>query len=135
MRSPEAGVVTLLNKRRPGERVLRGEDLAHVAHGGATRANVFAGESQYHRVRPGQRVLMKSLSFDALRHGYIEGRVLRAGVEPVPQGDDDAGSPTYRVVARIEHSPQKLVLGSTVEARIIIQRIPFWKLLLPETLR
>ncbi len=135
LRSPEAGVVTLLNKRRPGERVLRGEDLAHVAHGGATRANVFAGESQYHRVRPGQRVLMKSLSFDALRHGYIEGRVLRAGVEPVPQGDDDAGSPTYRVVARIEHSPQKLVLGSTVEARIIIQRIPFWKLLLPETLR
>lgn len=136
LRSPEDGVVTLLNKRRPGQRVLRGEDLAHVAHGGATRVQIFAGENQYHRVRPGQRVLMKSMAFDTLRHGYIEGRVVRAAIEPETETEETTTTgPAYRVVAQIEKTPQDLVIGSTVEARIVIQRIPLWKLLLPETMR
>lgn len=134
LRSPEDGVVTLLNKRRPGERVQRGEDLAHVAHGGATRVNIFAGENQYYRVRPGQKVLMKSKAFDTLRHGYIEGHVVRVGIEPERDGGGSQ-EPAYRVVADIDFTPQELVIGSTVEARIILQRIPLWKLLLPETLR
>ncbi len=132
LRAPEEGVVTLLNKRRPGERVQRGEDLAHLAHGGATRVDIFAGENQFYRVKPGQRVLMRSNAFDTLRHGYIRGRVARVGIE----SEAAAGSaPSYRVVASIEQSPQDLMIGSTVEARIILQRIPLWKLLLPETLR
>lgn len=133
LRTPEDGTVTLINKKRPGEKVTLGEDLAHVAHGAATRVDVFAGENQYHRVQPGQRVLMKSKSFDTLRQGYIEGRVIRVSMEP--DRTDPSGEPLYRVVTHIEHSPQNLVIGSTVEARIIIQRIPLWKLLLPETLR
>jgi len=135
LRSPADGVVTLLNKRRPGQRVLRGEDLAHVAHGEATRVQIFAGENQYHRVKPGQRVLMKSKSFDTLRHGYIEGRVVRVAIEPETETEEPAAGPAYRVVAQVEKTPQDLVIGSTVEARIVIQRIPLWKLLLPETMR
>ena len=137
LRSPEDGVVTMLNKRRPGERVQRGDDLVHIAHGDPTRVDVFAGESQYHRLRPDQRVLMKSLSFDTLRHGYIEGHVISTGMEPEQSASDGASvsAPSYRVVVKIDHTPQDLVIGSTVDARIIIQRIPLWKLLLPETLR
>lgn len=135
LRSPEDGIVTLLNKRRPGQKVLRGEDLAHVAHGEATRVQIFAGENQYHRVKLGQRVLMKSKSFDTLRHGYIEGRVVRVAIEPERENDQTTAGPAYRVVAQVEKTPQTLVIGSTVEARIVIQRIPFWKLLLPETMR
>ncbi len=136
LRAPEDGVVTLLKKRRPGERVQRGDDLAHLAHGGATRVDIFAGENQFHRVHPGQRVLMKSKAFDTLRHGYIDGRVVRAAIEPEVDMETGAtGTSAYRVVAEIERTPQELMIGSTVEARIIIQRIPLWKLLLPETLR
>ncbi|MFA7233313.1 MAG: HlyD family efflux transporter periplasmic adaptor subunit [Terrimicrobiaceae bacterium] len=137
VRSPGDGVVTMLNKRRPGERVQRGEDLAHIAHGGPTRVDIFAGEEQYHRLRPDQRVLMKSLSFDTLRHGYIEGHVVSVSMEPEQSASTEASvtAPSYRVIVKIDHTPQNLVIGSTVEARIIIQRIPLWKLLLPETLR
>lgn len=136
LRAPEEGIVTLLNKRRPGERVQRGENLAHLAHGDATRVDIFAGENQFHRILPGQRVLMKSKSFDTLRSGYIEGRVTQVGIEPESNNeDDDAGSPGYRIVAKVEYTPQKLTIGSTVEARIILQRIPLWKLTLPENLR
>lgn len=136
LRAPEEGIVTLLNKRRPGERVQRGEDLVHLAHGGATRVDIFAGENQFHRVRPGQRVLMKSKAFDTLRHGYIEGRVTQVGIEPESNNEDgDGGNPGYRIVATIEHTPLELTIGSTVEARIILQRIPLWKLTLPENLR
>jgi HlyD family secretion protein len=137
LRSPEDGIVTMLNKRRPGERVQRGEDLAHIAHGGPTRVDIFAGESQYHRLRPEQKVLMKSMSFDTLRHGYIEGHVVRTGMEPEQSVSTEAAvtAPSYRVVVKIDHTPQRLVIGSTVDARIIIQRVPLWKLILPETMR
>jgi multidrug resistance efflux pump len=128
VRAPADGTVTLLAKRRPGVKVTRGEALAHLAHGEPVRVDIFCGESQYHRLRPGQRVLMRSNSFDALRHGYIEGTVERVAIEPESRED---GEPRFRVVARIEHTPQPLVLGSTVEARIIIRRTPLWRLLLP----
>ena len=129
IRAPGDGTVTLLAKRRPGVKVVRGEDLAHIAHGAPVRADIFCGESQYHRVRPGQRVLMRSNTFDPLRHGYIEGTVERVAIEP--EKNNDRSEPRYRVVASIGHTPQPLVLGSTVDARIIIRRVPLWRLLLP----
>lgn len=131
LRAPADGVVTLILKRRTGEKVERGEDLAHVSHGPPERVDLFAGENGMHRIRPGQKVLMESRAFDKLRHGYIRGTVVRVPMEPE---NAEEGS-IYRVVARVDESPQELVLGSTVEARIILQRVPLWKLLLPETLR
>lgn len=136
IRAPEDGVVTLLNKRRPGERVQRGDDLAHLAHGAANRVDIFAGENQFYRIRPGQHVLMKSKAFDTLRHGYIEGQITQVGIEPESLEEKGGeGSAAYRVIARIERAPVELSIGSSVEARIILQRVPLWKLLLPENLR
>lgn len=140
IRAPEDGVVTLLAKTRPGERVSKGEDLVHLSHGAPTRVDIFAGESQYHKVRPGQRVYMKSNAFDTLRYGYIEGHVVRAGIEP-SKSAPSSGTPTgtsgaaFRVVAEVDYTPQDLVIGSTVEAKIITQRVPLWRLLLPQTLQ
>ena len=71
---------------------------------------------------------MRSNTFDPLRHGYIEGTIQRVAIEPE---NNDQREPSYRVVASIEHTPQPLVLGSTVDARIIIRRVPLWRLLLP----
>lgn len=137
IRSPEDGIVTLVLKRRQGQRVTRGEDIAHVSHGPATRVDLFAGETDMHRVRIGQRVVMKSRSFDALRNGYIEGRVVRVALEPERRDSAEASDPayTYRVVAVIERTPEPLVLGSTIEGKVILQRIPLWKLLLPAGMR
>lgn len=139
LRTPEAGTVTYLKERRSGVGVTRGENLARIAHGEARRVDLFCGETQYHRIEPGQRVLMRSNSFDTLRHGYIEGKVTRVAVEPEVSEDDPFAEaqpgPKYRVTAMIESSPQELTLGSTVEGRIIIRRLPLWKLLLPEPLR
>ena len=134
IRSPEEGVVTFLLARRPGTRVQPGDDLVHVSHGPGTRVDIYAGQNQYHRLAVGQRVLMRSKSFDTLRHGYIEGKVVRLAVEPqaaTPGGISPTGEPVFRVVANVEKTPQDLVIGSTVEAKIIIRRAPLWKLLLP----
>lgn len=137
LRAPAAGTVTYLKERRPGVGVIRGENLARIAHGEAKRVEIFCGESQYHRIAPGQRVLMRSNSFDTLRYGYMEGRITKVAIEPEtenPLAPSQTG-PKYRVTAMVESSPQTPTLGSTVEARIIIRRIPFWKLLLPDTLK
>lgn len=128
LRAPEDGTVTLVAKRRPGVKVTRGEDLAHIAHGKPVRVEIFCGENQYHRIQPGQRVVMRSKAFDAMRHGYIEGVVEQVGIEPI---NAENGEPRFRVLGRIEYSPQPLVLGSTVEARIIIRRVPLWRLIIP----
>lgn len=129
IRSPDAGVVTLVLKRRPGEVVKAGEDLAHVAHGEPSRVEIRAGENQYHRISPGQRVRMTSNAFDAWRYGYVEGLVERIALEPEASGQ----IPKYRILVRIESTPQPLVLGSTVTAEIILRRVPLWRLLLPHT--
>lgn len=128
VRAPRDGIVTLVTRSRPGTRINRGDDLAHLSRGEPSRVEMLCGESQYHRIRPGQRVLMRSNAFDPLRHGYIEGTVLRAGLEPEKENRD---APRYRVVAAIDRTPQPLVLGSTVEARIIIRRASLWRLLFP----
>lgn len=135
IRSPAEGVVTMILKRRPGESVARGEDLAHVAHGPPLKVDLFAGEVNYHRIRPGQRVLMRGQAFDTLRHGYIEGTVLHVALEPEIRETDAAGNPVsaYRVVTAIDRTPQDLVIGATLEGRIILRRVALWRLFLPHT--
>ena len=111
LRSPADGTLTLLAKRRPGAKVARGETLAHIAHGDPERVDIYCGENQYHRVRPGQRVVMRSNAFDHLRYGYIEGTVQRVGIESENQ---DGRDPRFRVVAFITSTPQPLVIGSKI---------------------
>jgi len=130
IRAPGAGQVTLITRRMPGERVTRGEDLFHVAHGQERSIRLLATEREYHRIRVGQRVRMTSPAFDSLRHGYIEGVVTRAAIESEQR---DPGTPvrTYRVKVKVEHTPQPLMLGTSVDAQIILRRTPLWQLLLP----
>lgn len=134
IRTPADGTVTLVNVRRPGARIERGDDLAHIAHGDSRRVDLFADEMHFHRVRPGQRVVMRSRGFDPLRFGYVEGRVVRVATEPEdkpPELVDDGEGPEFRVVAAIESTPQPLPLGSTVEGKIIIRRVPLWRTFFP----
>lgn len=139
LRAPEDGVVTLLGRRRAGQRVERGDSLVHLAHGAASRVDLWAGESQFYRVKPGQRLVMRSLTFDSIRSGYVEGRVERVGLEPEPgvwpmRGGAEPGR-GYFITGTIDSSPVELSLGSTVEARVILQRTRLWRLLLPTTRR
>ena len=92
----------------------------------------MVGESQIHRVKPGQRVRMKSNIFEFLQYGYIEAILEEISLEPyVFKESETYKGGTYRVIAKIERTPVPLVLGSTLEARIILQRVPLWKYLLP----
>jgi len=136
LRSPSDGIVTHLATTRPGQKVSLGDDLAHIAQGNPVWVDLYAGEAQTHRIRAGQKVVMDSLAFDTLRHGYIEGTVERVSLE-VRSGSDPAshGSGKFRILARIENTPVELTIGSTVGAKVILQRIPLWRLLLPENLR
>ncbi|MCG3146877.1 MAG: hypothetical protein PCFJNLEI_00311 [Verrucomicrobiae bacterium] len=126
LRAPSAGRVTLLLKRRPGEAVVKGEELIHLASGEPNQARLFVGETMFHRVRVGQQVRLRSHAFDALRYGYVTARVEHVALEP---SRDVPGR--YLVKARIEKTPLPLVLGSTVEGDIILRRLPIWRLLLP----
>lgn len=40
----------------------------------------------------------------------------------------------FRVVASIDSSPQPLVIGSGVDASIVLRRVSLWRLLVPETI-
>ncbi len=137
IRAPESGVVTLIQKNRTGERVATGEDLVHLANGEINRVEITTGQSQYHRLKVGQKVIMKSKTFDAFRYGYIEGEIVQLALEPerAHGGEKQTGlhqealEPLYRLYARVESTPQKLTLGSSVEVRIIIRRVPLWRFL------
>lgn len=129
IRAPMSGMVTHLSKSRVGEKVERGEKLAHISHGTPNRAELRVGETQIHRLEPGQRVLMRSGVFDSFRHGRMEGEVERVGVEALPE--PGANGPQYRVSVRIDQTPVRVALGSSVEAEIYIDRTPLWRLMFP----
>ncbi len=135
LRAEADGTVTLVTKRRSGQRVDRGEPLVYLAHGPVNRAELFADESQLHRVQAGQRVLMSSMAFDPLRDGYIEGRVESVALQPESSVAPATGAdvPSYRIIVAVDHSPQVLVGGSRVEAKVILRRVPLWRLLFPNT--
>lgn len=134
--APMDGLVTLVIKRRPGERVNRGDDLAHISGGEPKRAKIFVGENQVHRIRAGQHVRMRSNVFEFMRFGYVHATITEVAMEAYPrQPGEPVKEGSYLVVAHVEETPTRLVLGSTVEASIILRRVPVWKLLLPEDLR
>ncbi len=139
IRTPTDGRITLMVKRRTGERILKGEEIAHISRGEANRARLLVGESQVHRIQRGQHVRMKSNAFDFMRYGYIEGHVEEISLEPYPPaqraGRDPANDAVqrgvYRVMAKIDRTPLPLPLGSSLDARIILRRTPLWQLLFP----
>ena len=136
LRAPVDGRVTLLLKRRPGEEVAKGEELIHVTRGAANHARLFVGQAELHRIRAGQRVRMRTPMFDSLRYGLIEGRVEQVALEPWPRKETAGEVDTqYYVEARIEHSPLPLVLGSNLDAEIILSQMRLWRLLLPASIR
>jgi multidrug resistance efflux pump len=130
IRAPEDSVVTLILKRTPGERAAKGDDLFHLAHGSGRLVKVFATEREYHRIKTGQKVLMTSPAFDRYRYGYIEGTVVATAIESEPQ-ESGGEKRVYRVHVRVDQTPQPLMLGSSVEADIVLRRTPIWRLLLP----
>jgi len=131
LRAPVDGKVTLLLKRRTGERVAQGEELVHLSQGAATRARLSVGEPQIHRIHVGQQVQMKTPVFSPIRHGYIRGQVEEVALEPYPR---QSGEASYRVNVRIAETPMPLVLGATLDAEIILRRVPIWRMLLPADL-
>jgi len=136
IRSPQDGEVTLLRKRRPGQPVVTGEEILRIRHGAELEADLHVGENKIHLIQPGQRVRMSTAAFNPLLHGYIEGVVQRIpldaeGINSSPEGFT-AGESQFRVIAAILSSPQPLVLGTSVEANIILRRVPLWRLLLPD---
>lgn len=126
LKAPRSGRITRLAKRHPGEEILRGEMLVRIVHGDSLQAELLCGENQFHRVRPGQRVLMRSHAFDHMRSGYVEGVVRSVSLEP----EEGQNPPAYKVQVDIEKSPEPLVVGSSVDARILLRRAPLWRILL-----
>ena len=133
--SPINGKITLMMKHRVGERVVKGEELVHISRGEANRAMLLVGESQMYRIRPDQPVRMKSNSFDVMRYGYIEGHVREVALEPSPAKQDPASNVirqgTYRVMVKIDRTPVPLVLGSSLDAWIILRQMRLWQVLFP----
>ncbi len=131
IRAPREGVITLILRRTPGEEAAKGADLFHLAHGEPSEANLYATEREYHRIAPGQEVVMTSPAFNRLRHGYIRGHVVRRAIEAERETPPGFEPPVYRVTVQIEHSPQQLTLGTSIDAEIILARTPLWQLLFP----
>ncbi len=132
VRSPSDGKVTLLLKRRVGERVEKGEELVHVARGAARRARLFVGEPEIHRVHVGQEVRLSTPAFNSLRYGYIDGHIVERALEADPRPTDNPDQEArYLIKVQIDHTPIPLVLGASLNAEIILRRVPIWRLFLP----
>ena len=134
--APLSGTVTLLLKRRVGERVEKGEELVHASHGPADRARLWVGEPQIHRVHVGQSVRLDTPVFNSLRYGYLYGHVESVALEPEPRPAEESGREArYLVRARIDQTPLPLKLGASLDADIILRRVPIWRLFLPADIK
>jgi multidrug resistance efflux pump len=131
IRAPEDGIITLVEKRRPGMSVGAGEKLAHISRGPANRVKIFLAEEKIIRVAAGQEVIMRPLSIPWFKYGHAHGILRNVSTEPSFPESVPGGVRRYEAMVDVTESPVALAIGSTVDADVILRRRPMWQLLLP----
>jgi len=108
----------ILAPKRPGESVQSGELVFRIQTTEALELRVFVPEDQVMKIEQGQRVLIYSAMFPYEKYGLAEGRVRTVA----SSAEEVKGRAAYLVRIDIERSPLPLRVGSTAQARILIQR-------------
>lgn len=121
VRSPLDGQITRMALRYVGQRAELGEILFRVSDSKEpARIRAYAGQRNIDLVRVGGPVRLASNVFDSPLEGYVEGTVIEVALEPHPEKSAEAGEPMFAVKIQVVSSPFPLVLGTTLDAEILL---------------
>ena len=126
----EDGVLLATTQRFNGEKVPLGTPLFKISQMDRQELRLYATEDRLQFIKPGQTVRFKSRSnADKLAKPAIA-RVTEVALDrDLPDTSSDASPKgTYKIKASIESIAYTLPMGGQVDAEIILQRRPFWKL-------
>lgn len=126
----EDGIVLATTQRFTGEKVPLGTPLFKISQMDRQELRLYATEDRLQFIKPGQVVRFKARSnADTLAKPAIA-RVTEVALDrDLPDTASDASPKgTYKIKASIESIAYTLPMGGQVDAEIILQRRPFWKL-------
>ena len=128
--APEDGVILATARRFPGEKIEAGATLFKIADADRTELRLYATEDRVNLIQPGQLVRFRANNNPDRLAPLAVGRVSHVARDRDLSTSEDADSRgTYRVSVTIEKEPYPLAVGATVEAEIVLERRPFWRLL------
>lgn len=128
--SPEDGVILATARRFPGEKIEAGATLFKITDADRTELRLYATEDRVNLIQPGQLVRFRANNNPDRLAPLAVGRVSRVARDrDLPTSEDTGSRGTYRVTVSIEKEPYPLAVGATVEAEIVLERRPFWRLL------
>ena len=128
--APEDGVILATARRFPGEKIEAGATLFKITDADRTELRLYASEDRVNLIQPGQLVRFRANNNPDRLAPLAVGRVSRVARDRDLSTSEDSNSRgTYRVSVDIEKEPYPLAVGATVEAEIVLERRPFWRLL------
>lgn len=131
--SPEDGIIIATARRFPGEKVEAGTALFKITDEKKSEVSLYATEDRVNLIQPGQLVRFRANNNPDRLAPLATGRVTEVARDRDLESGDSNGTTntlrTYRVKVAIEKEPYPLAVGATVEAEIILEKRPFWRLL------
>jgi HlyD family secretion protein len=130
--SPESGNLLATARRFPGEKIEAGSALFKVTDASKPELRLYATEDRVNLIQPGQLVRFRANNNPDRLAPLAIGRVTEVARDRDMESGDislDQSKATYRVKVAIEKEPYPLAVGATVEAEIVLERRPFWRLL------
>lgn len=128
--APEDGVILATARRFPGEKIEAGATLFKITDADRTELRLYATEDRVNLIQPGQLVRFRANNNPDRLAPLAVGRVSHVARDrDLSTSEDTTSRGTYRVTVEIEKEPYPLAVGATVEAEIVLERRPFWRLL------
>lgn len=131
--APIDGVILSTARRFPGEKIEAGTALFKITDDTRTELRLYASEDRVNLIQTGQLVRFRANNNPDRLAPLATGRVTRVArdrdLESRTGENNDTPQGTYRVNVAIEKEPYPLAVGATVQAEIVLERRPFWRLL------
>ncbi|MFQ3671425.1 MAG: HlyD family efflux transporter periplasmic adaptor subunit [Verrucomicrobiia bacterium] len=130
--SPAHGRVLSTARILQGERVTLGSPLVKLVRGDAQTIRLFANEDRIDRIVPGLEVRFRVRSNPDRLAPFARARVTRVARDRDLSLEDQYNLPpaSYYIRATIEDAPYPIPFGAQLDAEILLEQKPFWKLLL-----
>lgn len=131
--SPAEGKVLSTARLLEGERVGLGTPLVKLVRGEGRTIRLYASEDRIDRIEPGLEVRFRVRSNPDRLAPYARARVIRVARDRDLTPEDRGLSrpqTAYYVKAEVEDAPYELPFGAGLDAEIILQKRPFWQMLL-----
>jgi HlyD family secretion protein len=133
IRAPNDGLVVSRSVRFPGERAEAGNALFKLARGEQVRIRLYASEDRVTRIKSGMLVRFRTKADpDRLTPSSI-GRVTDVALDRLLTRDDGISNSNrggYAIDVDVEAATTALPLGAAIDAEIVLDQRPFWRLLL-----